>query len=262
MASFETLDSDHKADMGCPRVGRLLWLKAFDRVSVRSTYRDETDELTTRQFRFSVQREVEQETAVERDGDTGTTFVLDGYRADYQKYAPKTVDIQEILDDTKRATNTSGSTQRKHLGSGLYRCGSIDTDTGEICGKKVTGAPRGYTCPGHMVRTGPAIDDFVTKVISERLARPDAVARIVAPEQTPQSRSIDGVISEQRIKIARAQRDYDAEIIEGHDLKRVRDATESKILELEKQKIMRGRPSRPEPVTLVVTLASGVTPIP
>ncbi|MBT2430185.1 ATP-binding protein, partial [Streptomyces sp. ISL-112] len=26
MTSFETLDSDHKADMGCRGVGRLLWL--------------------------------------------------------------------------------------------------------------------------------------------------------------------------------------------------------------------------------------------
>lgn len=61
MTSFETLDSDHKADMGCRGVGRLLWLKAFDRVSVRSAYLDEAGELRGRQFRFSVQREVEQD---------------------------------------------------------------------------------------------------------------------------------------------------------------------------------------------------------
>jgi hypothetical protein len=29
MLSFETLDSDHKARLGCRGVGRLLWLKAF-----------------------------------------------------------------------------------------------------------------------------------------------------------------------------------------------------------------------------------------
>lgn len=29
---------------------------------------------------------------------------------------------QDILDNTERVTNTSGSTKRKHLGSGLYRC--------------------------------------------------------------------------------------------------------------------------------------------
>lgn len=41
MKSFETLDSDHKAAVGARGVGRLLWLKAFGRVTVRSTYRDE-----------------------------------------------------------------------------------------------------------------------------------------------------------------------------------------------------------------------------
>ncbi len=55
--------------------------------------------------------------------------------------------VQEILDDKKRVTNTSGATKRKRLGSGLYRCGVVVSVTGEVCGKKVTGAPRGYTCP-------------------------------------------------------------------------------------------------------------------
>lgn len=81
--------------------------------------------------------------------------------------------VQEILDDKKRVTNTSGSTKRKRLGSGLYRCGLTDPDSGQPCGKKVTGAPRGYTCPGHMVRSGPAIDDFVTGIISGRLSESD-----------------------------------------------------------------------------------------
>lgn len=34
MSSFETLDSDYKAGIACRGVGRLLWLKAFDRVSI------------------------------------------------------------------------------------------------------------------------------------------------------------------------------------------------------------------------------------
>lgn len=149
--------------------------------------------------------------------------------------------VQEILDDKKRVTNTSGSTKRKRLGSGLYRCGLTDPDTGQVCGKKVTGAPRGYTCPGHMVRSGPAIDNFVTEVISARLAKKDAVKKIFAPEDTSQTKSIDASISDQRAKISRAQHDYDAEIIEGHDLKRVRGAAEARIQELEAQKMLQGR---------------------
>jgi hypothetical protein len=38
MSSFETLDTDFKDSLGCRGVGRLLWLKAFDKVSVRSAY--------------------------------------------------------------------------------------------------------------------------------------------------------------------------------------------------------------------------------
>ena len=41
MSSFETLDTDFKASLGCRGVGRLLWLKAFDKVSIRSTYKVE-----------------------------------------------------------------------------------------------------------------------------------------------------------------------------------------------------------------------------
>ncbi|WP_245792529.1 recombinase family protein [Bowdeniella nasicola] len=149
--------------------------------------------------------------------------------------------VQEILDDKKRVTNTSGSTKRKRLGSGLYRCGLTDSETGQVCGKKVTGAPRGYTCPGHMVRSSPAIDDFVTEVISARLAEKDAVKKMITPAETAQTRSIDASISGQRARINRAQHDYDAEIIEGHDLKRVRDAAEERIQELEAQKMLQGR---------------------
>ena len=49
---------------------------------------------------------------------------------------------QEILDITERVTNTSDSTKRKHLVSGLYRCA--------VCGGRVMGAPRGYRCAGHV----------------------------------------------------------------------------------------------------------------
>ena len=34
--SFQTLDSDYKISKGCKGVGRLLWLKAFNSVSVES----------------------------------------------------------------------------------------------------------------------------------------------------------------------------------------------------------------------------------
>ncbi|MEW6927867.1 ATP-binding protein [Trueperella pyogenes] len=92
MVSFETLDSDFKSGLGCRGVGRLLWLKAFDRVEVRSAYRDDTGSLQGRQFRFSVAREVEQDPAPEDIVDAGTVVRLTGFKKPYQQSAAKTVE--------------------------------------------------------------------------------------------------------------------------------------------------------------------------
>ena len=92
MISFETLDSDHKAAIGCRGVGRLLWLKAFDRVSIRSTYEDEAGSLRGRQFRFSVEGEVESEGEADGVGDVGTIVSLDGFKKPFRQSAAKTVD--------------------------------------------------------------------------------------------------------------------------------------------------------------------------
>ena len=148
--------------------------------------------------------------------------------------------VQEILDNSERVTNTSGSTRRTHLGSGLYRC--------SICGGKVTGAPRGYRCAGHVMRTGSHVDEFVTEVIAARLAQPDAVARVVAPGDTPQTKSITEAIRRERARILRAQRDYDDELIEGRDLKRIRSTCEARIDELEMERIKLGRAGGLAPV--------------
>jgi hypothetical protein len=92
MASFETLDSDFKAGLGCRGVGRLLWLKAFDRVEVRSAYRDDDGSLQGRQFKFSVTREVEQDAAPEDNLDAGSVVSLTGFKKSYQQSAAKTVE--------------------------------------------------------------------------------------------------------------------------------------------------------------------------
>lgn len=92
MSSFETLDSDYKAAMGCRGVGRLLWLKAFDRILVRSAYKDKDGELCARQFRFSVDREVEHGETPDGFSDTGAVVHLDGFKKSFQRSAPKSVD--------------------------------------------------------------------------------------------------------------------------------------------------------------------------
>jgi hypothetical protein len=92
MISFETLDTDYKASLGCRGVGRLLWLKAFDKVSVRSAYLAEDGKLWPRQFKFSIAGEVEHAEAPDDLNEAGTAVHLDGFKEAFQTNAPKSTD--------------------------------------------------------------------------------------------------------------------------------------------------------------------------
>lgn len=92
MDSFETLDSEFKAELGCRGVGRLLWLKAFDRVEVRSGYVDGGGRLCGRQFRFSKDHEVEHDADPSDPAEPGTSVRLERFRESYQRSAAKSVD--------------------------------------------------------------------------------------------------------------------------------------------------------------------------
>lgn len=99
MTSFETLDSDYKSAIGCRGVGRLLWLVAFDRVEVRSAYYKGED-LTGRQFKFSISRDVVQELATVGLADAGSAVHLDGFKKAYQQSAAKSTEAiaREIFE--------------------------------------------------------------------------------------------------------------------------------------------------------------------
>lgn len=91
LRSFETLDSDHKSELGCRGVGRLLWLKAFARVEVTSQYVDSQGKTRSREFEFTEADEVR--VLVDRDTEpvaSGTVVTLDGFKAAHQAAAPKT----------------------------------------------------------------------------------------------------------------------------------------------------------------------------
>lgn len=152
--------------------------------------------------------------------------------------------VQNLLDDPARVTNRSGSTVRKHLGAGLYRCSE--------CGKSVITRARYYSCKeGHLNRSRDAIDDYVRAVVVERLNREDCNRR----EKQVDPDAKDGYsqrIAEQRTRIARAERDYDAEIIEGADLARIRDAARAEISRLEAERLVSGTGTVLAPILLGV----------
>lgn len=140
--------------------------------------------------------------------------------------------VQNLLDDPARVTNRSGSTVRKHLGAGLFRCGE--------CGEPVRTRARYYSCKaGHLNRTRDAIDDFVRALVVERLKKRDLNRRKkqAAPEVKD---AFSERIAQQRARIARAERDYDAEVIEGADLARIRAAARAEIAHLEAERLRSG----------------------
>ena len=140
--------------------------------------------------------------------------------------------VQDRLDAPERVTNRVG-TDRKHLGSGLYRCG--------ICDKPVKTHGQRYRCEGHVMRSREQIDDFVVEVVRRRLGAPDLLDLLPSAEG-PRLNELKEQINGHRAKILRAQRDYDNELIEGFDLKRIRDRENAAIdtLEVERLRVSLG----------------------
>ncbi len=91
LASFRTLDTEHKSDKGCRGVGRLMWLKAFKVARISSIY-EGGGGLLKRSFKFNAEAGV---TEPETDGDEPlqsreTTITLEGFQKKYRDASPKT----------------------------------------------------------------------------------------------------------------------------------------------------------------------------
>ncbi|MDT3344255.1 recombinase family protein [Microbacterium aquilitoris] len=135
--------------------------------------------------------------------------------------------VQDRLDSTDRVTNRVG-TERRHLGSGLYRCG--------VCDQRLRSHSGSYRCAGHITRSREQVDEFVTATIRARLARP-VPADPLPSQDEPRLKEIKAEIGTHRARIARAQRDYDDAVIEGRDLKRVREHEEAAISTLNAERV-------------------------
>ncbi len=90
MLSFMTLDSEHKAARGARGVGRLLWLKAFDSVSIRSVYKSPNNEMLCREFTFSELGVSEPIMGRNNDATRNTTVTLEGFSKRYRDCSYKT----------------------------------------------------------------------------------------------------------------------------------------------------------------------------
>lgn len=140
--------------------------------------------------------------------------------------------VQNTLDDPNRVTNRTGSTVRKYIGAGLYRC--------DVCDQPVITRNRYYSCKdGHLNRTRGAIDDYVKRIVVARLQRKDLNKRQKQADPTAND-AYSKLIAEQNARIARAERDYDNEFIEGQDLARIRKSAREEINRLEAKRLSTG----------------------
>ncbi|MBN1125184.1 MAG: sensor histidine kinase [Sedimentisphaerales bacterium] len=91
MESFRTLDSEYKVTMGGRGVGRLLWIKAFQRVSVSSVFTDKDGFFKLRTFLFTAESGVtKEESKLAQENRLSTCIHLDGFREKYRKASRKT----------------------------------------------------------------------------------------------------------------------------------------------------------------------------
>lgn len=129
--------------------------------------------------------------------------------------------VQAILDHPERTTNT-GTTERKHLGSGLYVCAVCLEPVSSWSGAR-------YRCRqgAHVNRAQAPVDEYVRAVIAARLGRPDA-AQILSPSTLSHAPLVEEV-ERVRKRLRRNDEDYDAGFIDGPRYKAARDRGEAEL---------------------------------
>lgn len=94
MKSFMTLDSEFKATRGGRGVGRLLWLKAYERAVVTSVYESDKGERKKRSFAFDARQGVYGPEVANAAGNERLTIIhLSGFSKRYREASPKTARV-------------------------------------------------------------------------------------------------------------------------------------------------------------------------
>jgi site-specific DNA recombinase len=131
--------------------------------------------------------------------------------------------VQAILDNPERATNRTGSTARKHLGSGLYLCAECREPLSAWSGGR-------YRCRAgaHVNRSQAPVDGYVRAVIAERLSRPD-LAALLNVQMSNEAAPLLEEVTRLRDRLARNDSDYDAGYIDGPRYKAAREKGEEEL---------------------------------
>ena len=88
--SFKTLDSEYKISLGGKGVGRLFWLKAFNEVSIVSTFLDGS-KILKRCFNFGIDQLDDNPLTSSKENKIETTITLNHINPEYEKVFPKSI---------------------------------------------------------------------------------------------------------------------------------------------------------------------------
>jgi site-specific DNA recombinase len=116
--------------------------------------------------------------------------------------------VQAKLSDPRRVSNREG-TDRKHLGSGIYRC----ADCGQSCSSFSGGR---YRCKsGHINRSQKPVDDWVTTVVAAYIRKEHTrIAERMRADESP-SAALVAELDALTARRKKTEADYDLDLIDG-----------------------------------------------
>jgi DNA invertase Pin-like site-specific DNA recombinase len=155
--------------------------------------------------------------------------------------------VADRLADPRRKTNRHG-TDRKHLGSGLFRCA--------VCDRRLRAwSANRYRCAETHVNRGQApINAMVVEAVRGRLGRAD-LADLLPRGDSGEVARLNAEITRLEGRVRRIEADYDAELIDG---RRYKTATEKASAELAAARSARARLTTPGAASGVLAAADPV----
>lgn len=134
--------------------------------------------------------------------------------------------VQARLTDPRRKTNRVGH-DRKHLGSGLYRCGTCGGNVRAWSGHRYRCADACFS------RSGGQVDDYVRRAIAARLRRDDVRDLLAAPKADTTPLQAEAKRLRQRLEAIAG--DYDAGRIDGVRFAAATDTARSELAAVERR---------------------------
>lgn len=136
--------------------------------------------------------------------------------------------VQHRLTDVGRRTQQG--TDRKHLGSGLYRCSA--------CGEPMRGwSGARYRCRnGHHSRSGSQVDGFVEAVIVRRLQQPDVAQLLADAGKSDRAAALLEEAKTLTTRLRNVEADYDDDVIDGRRYAAKRDKITAALAAVERER--------------------------